>query len=55
MIPLNNHRFAAGCFFDCRKLIGLNREIKLKEFPNVLMNHLFPNTMKMKENRLHLE
>lgn len=51
MIPLNNHRFAAACFFDCRKLLSLNREIKLTDFYTVLQRHLFPTTMKFKEGR----
>ncbi|CAD8161043.1 unnamed protein product [Paramecium octaurelia] len=49
MIPLNNHRFTASYFFDCKKLISLNREIKLTEFQSVLYKYLFPSTMKQKE------
>lgn len=46
MIPLNNHRFAASCFFDCKKLIALNKEIRLTEFTTVLNKNLYPSTMK---------
>lgn len=49
MIPLNNLRFAASCFFDCKKMINLNKEVKLTEFPNLLYKSLFPTTMKQKE------
>ncbi|CAD8173931.1 unnamed protein product [Paramecium pentaurelia] len=51
MIPLNNHRFAASCFFDCKKLIALNREIRLTEFTTVLNKNLYPSTMKQKEQK----
>ncbi|CAD8066241.1 unnamed protein product [Paramecium sonneborni] len=51
MIPLNNNRFAASCFFDCKKLMALNREIRLSEFTLVLNKYLYPTTMKQKEQK----
>ncbi|CAD8154135.1 unnamed protein product [Paramecium pentaurelia] len=51
MIPLNNHRFAASCFFDCKKLLALNKEIRLTEFTSILNKNLYPSTMKKKEQK----